>query len=151
MESTEDTGRENMFAELAKVKGKPTPLAVQYDEPLSFDDEGDGELTIDLYQTKNDVVMQSAVAGVDIDDLEISIMNESITIRGKREKTEVVAEKDYYYQECFWGSFSRSLILPTEVDPDKSTAELKKGVLTIRMPKVLRTKGKKLRVKTTDT
>jgi len=150
MESTEDMGKENMFAELAKVKGKPTPLAVHYDEPLAFDDDGDGELTIDLYQTKNDVVMQSAVAGVDIDDLEISITGESVTIRGKREKTETVSEDNYYYQECFWGSFSRSIVLPTEVDADKSTAELKKGVLTIRMPKISQTKSKKLRVKTTD-
>lgn len=150
MESTEDLTKENMFAELAKVKGKPAPLAVEYDGPLSFDNEGEGELTIDLYQTKDGVVMQSAIAGVSIDDLEISIMSESITIRGKRERTETVSEEDYYYQECFWGSFSRSLVLPTEVDPDTSTAELKKGVLTIRMPKISHAKGKKLRVKTSD-
>lgn len=149
MEPTENN-KENMFAELAKVKGKPAPIATEYDAPLTFDDEGDGELTIDLFQTKDDVVMQSAIAGVDIDDLEINITSEAVTIRGRREKTETVSEKDYFYQECFWGSFSRSIVLPAEVDADKSSAKLTKGVLTIRMPKVTRAKTKKVKVKASD-
>ena len=79
-------------------------------------------------------------------DLEVHISNDSVTIRGTRKKTEEVQDKDYFYQECFWGTFSRTVLLPGEVDPDKSVASLKSGILTVRMPKVAKSKTKKLRV-----
>lgn len=112
-----------------------------------FFDENEGQLTVDVYQTESEIYVQSAVAGVSPEDLEINITPESVTIRGKRQRTEKIEEKDYFYQECFWGRFSRSVILPQEVDPDRSTAALKNGVLTIRMPKLNRQKAKKLKVK----
>ena len=87
------------------------------------------------------------MAGVLPDDLEINITTESVTIRGEREREEKVEAKDYLYQECFWGSFSRSIILPQEIDPDRAVATLKNGVLTIRLPKVDRQKAKKIKVK----
>lgn len=136
---------ENIFAELAKVK--ETVVPVFNDEkngPLS---ESEGRLTVDVYQTDDEIIIQSAVAGVNVDDLEINITNESVSIRGERQKTERVEEKDYFYQECFWGRFSRVIILPQEVDPEKSTASLKEGILTIRLPKLNRQKAKKLKVK----
>lgn len=151
MEETFNAGKDNMFVELAKVKSQqPTSLRIDTDESLGYGDDSEGQLTVDVYQTKDELVVQSAVAGVKLDDLEINISNESVTIRGKREKTETVSSKDYYYQECFWGTFSRSIILPTEVDPDKSTAAIKSGVLTIRMPKMVKSKAKKLKVKSVD-
>ena len=141
----------NIFAELAKVKSQPTALKIEKeeDEKLqpSLEDEIEGQLTVDVYQTKDAIIVPSTVAGVDPEDLEINITNESVTIHGSREKIEIVEEKDYFYQECFWGKFSRSIILPQEVDPEKSTASIKSGILIIRMPKLNRRKAKKLKVK----
>jgi HSP20 family protein len=109
--------------------------------------ETEGQLTVDVCQTDSEIIIQSTIAGVLPEDLEINITAESVTIRGKREREEKVEAKDYLYQECFWGSFSRSIILPQEIDPDRAVATLKNGVLTIRLPKVDRQKAKKIKVK----
>ncbi len=139
--------KDNIFVELAKVKSEPHPLKVEGEETsFNLEEESEGQLTVDVYQDKDNIVVQSTVAGVNPEDLEINITNESVTVKGKRERTEKIEEKDYFYQECFWGKFSRSIILPEEIDPDKSTATLKNGVLTIRMPKLNRKKAKKLKV-----
>ncbi|MEK7624530.1 MAG: Hsp20/alpha crystallin family protein [Patescibacteria group bacterium] len=109
--------------------------------------ESEGQLTVDVYQTDNEIIVQSTVAGVSPEELDINISTEGVTIKGKREREEEVKEKDYFYQECFWGSFSRSIILPQEIDPERSTAVIKNGILTIRMPKLERQKAKKIKVK----
>lgn len=138
-----------MFVELAKVKTEPKTLKVETDAPAatSSGDELEGQLTVDVFQDDENIIVQSTVAGVNPDDLEINITSESVTVKGKREKSEAVEEKDYFYQECFWGGFSRSIILPQEVDPEKSTAALKNGILTIKMPKLDRKRAKKLKVR----
>lgn len=131
---------EETEAELASVK-----------KPLSKDDlleEGDGQLTIDVYQTPEAIVVESPIAGVNSDDLDIDITNESITIRGKRERSQKIKDEDYFYQECYWGKFARTIILPQEINPEEATAGMKNGVLTIRLPKLDREKTKKLKVKT---
>lgn len=109
-------------------------------------DEGEGQLTIDVYQTPEEIVVESTIAGVNPENLDVDISPESVTIRGKREKEKKISEEDYFYQECYWGKFSRSVILPQEIDPDKSIATLKNGVLSVHMPKVDRRKSKKLKV-----
>lgn len=109
--------------------------------------EAEGQLTVDVFQTDKEIIVQSTVAGVSDEDLEINITGESVTIRGKREKEEKIEDQDYFYKECFWGSFARSIILPQEIDPDRSTAVLKNGILTIRMPKIERQKARKIKVK----
>ncbi|MCL4426921.1 Hsp20/alpha crystallin family protein, partial [Patescibacteria group bacterium] len=75
-----------------------------------------------------------------------SITNDMVTIRGKREKEEHVKGEDYYYQELYWGSFSRSIILPTDVETEKASASLKDGILTIRLPKVEKVRTRKIKV-----
>ena len=143
-----DKNKDDIFVELAKVKTEPTKLKIEKEEaPPSVEEESEGQLTVDVYQDGDNVIVQSTVAGVDPDDLEVNITNESVTIHGKREKMEKIEEKDYFYQECFWGRFSRSIILPQEVDPEKSTAALKNGILIIKMPKLNRKRAKKLKVK----
>ena len=140
--------KDDIFVELAKTKTEPKAIKIETDEPAAtLDEENEGQLTVDVYQDGDDVVVQSTVAGVNPDELEINITNESVTIRGKRERMEKIEEKDYFYQECFWGRFSRSIILPQEVDPEKSTANIKNGVLIVRMPKLNRKRAKKLKVK----
>jgi len=110
-------------------------------------DEGEeGQLTIDVYQTPNEVVIKSTVAGVKPEDIDISFTNDMITVRGRRKKEEEISTEDYYYQELYWGAFSRSVILPVEVDVDKAKAEIKNGILTVRLPKSEKIKTKKIRV-----
>lgn len=140
--------KDDVFFELAKTKSEPKPLKIELDERPLAEDDSEGQLTIDVYQDKDDIVVQSAVAGVDPENLEISITPESVTVHGKREKTDTIEDKDYFYQECFWGKFSRSIILPHEIDPEKAAANVKNGILTIRLPKLDRKRAKKLKVKT---
>lgn len=110
-------------------------------------DDNEGQLTIDVYQTDNDVVIKSTIAGVKPEDLDVSINNDMITIRGERRQDEQVAPENYYYQECYWGSFSRSVILPIDVMADKIEASMKNGILTVRMPKAINAKTKKIQVR----
>ncbi|HEX8993931.1 MAG TPA: Hsp20/alpha crystallin family protein [Candidatus Paceibacterota bacterium] len=110
-------------------------------------EEGEGQLAIDVYQSGGDIIIEAPVAGVGIDDLDIEISPESVTIRGKREQREKVSEKDYLYQECYWGKFSRSIILPQEINPDHATATFKNGVLHVTLPKVNKQKMKKVKVR----
>ncbi|OGZ54364.1 MAG: hypothetical protein A3B25_01725 [Candidatus Ryanbacteria bacterium RIFCSPLOWO2_01_FULL_48_26] len=109
--------------------------------------EPEGQLTVDVYQTANDIVIESAIAGVKPDDIDINVSNDSITIRGERKQENQVRDQDYFYQECYWGRFSRSVILPQEVDPENATVNFKNGILTVRLPKLNRKKSKKLKVR----
>jgi HSP20 family protein len=109
--------------------------------------DADGQLTIDVYQTENDIVIKSTIAGVKPEDLDVSISNDMITIKGERKNEEVVENENYYYQECYWGSFSRSVVLPVDVISEKAEASLKNGILTIRLPKADATRTKKIQVR----
>ena len=132
------------------MAGKGKKIKTNEDKEIESDgifEEGEGQLTIDVYQTPEEVVVESTIAGVKPEDLDISITNEAVTIRGKREKTETIKDEDYFYQECYWGKFSRSIILPQEIDADKAVAALKNGILIIRLPKLNRQKTKKLKIK----
>ncbi len=107
----------------------------------------EGQLTIDVYQTQNDIVIKSTIAGVKSEDIDIEIANDTITIKGIREKDDSVSQEDYYYQELYWGPFSRSVILPLDVDADKARASIKNGILTIKLPKLEKLKTKTIKIK----
>ncbi|KKT81564.1 MAG: hypothetical protein A3B99_02755 [Candidatus Yanofskybacteria bacterium RIFCSPHIGHO2_02_FULL_44_12b] len=98
------------------------------------DDEG--QLTVDIFQTDKEIVIQSTIAGVDPNNIDISITKSRVTIRGHRESSEKIDSSDFYHQEIYWGSFSRSIILPVDIDPDRSRASMKNGILTVRLPKL---------------
>jgi len=100
-----------------------------------LDDESEGQLMLDVYQDQKNIYVKSTMAGVDPAELEVSLNNDMLTIRGKRSREEVNEAVDYFYQECYWGNFSRSIILPVEVKPDKISAVLKDGILTVTLPK----------------
>ncbi len=108
--------------------------------------ESEGQLTIDVFQTEDDVVIQSTIAGVSDKDLDISVTNDMVTIKGSRAPEQKIRSSDYYYQELYWGPFSRSIILPVDVDADSAKASMKNGILTIRLPKMDRVRTKKIRV-----
>ena len=110
-------------------------------------EEEEGQLSVDVYQDKDNIIIKSTIAGVKPEDIDISINNDLITIKGKREMEETVKDEDYFYQECYWGSFSRSIILPVEVKADQAQAELKNGILTIVLPKVKPSKAVSIKVK----
>jgi len=106
-----------------------------------------GQLAVDVYQTKDKVIIKAPIAGVNPADLDIAISDDVVTIKGDRKDESIIEKEHYYVQECFWGSFSRSVILPTSTVPEKAEATLKNGVLTIEIPKVQQEKVKKIVVK----
>jgi len=95
-----------------------------------------GELVVDVYETEADFVVLAAIAGVQIKDLDISLEKEMMVIKGNRYDPHVVSGKRYFYQECYWGPFSRKVVLPENIDIDKADAQMDKGVLTVKIPKV---------------
>lgn len=110
-------------------------------------EEQEGQLTVDVFQDDENILIQSTVAGVSPEDLDVSITNDMVVIRGERRSQHTVNPADYFYQECYWGTFSRSIILPVEIDADRAEAKIKNGVLTIRIPKANAAVTRKLKVK----
>ena len=136
--------------QLAKASGSVAShpkLTVHKEEEVFGDDGPSGQLTIDVYQTPSHIVIESAVAGVSESDLSIDVTNDSVSIKGQRRREKHVRDEDYLYQECYWGRFSRSVILPQEVDPEEAVASFKNGILTIQLPKLNKQKTHKLKVK----
>jgi len=123
------------------------PQQSQYVEEEHFSSDAEGQLTIDVYQTDMEIVIKSTIAGVKPEDLDVSINNDMVTIKGERKNEEGVNGENYYYQECYWGYFSRSVVLPVDIIADKAEASLKNGILTIRLPKADTTKIKKIQVR----
>ena len=107
----------------------------------------EAELTIDVYQTPTDIVVQTMVAGVRPEDLEISIARDVITIRGKREESRTVDEENYFTKELYWGKFSRTISLPAEVEPEEVEAIEKHGLLTIKIKKVDKNKTNNVKIR----
>jgi HSP20 family protein len=107
----------------------------------------DGQLSVDVYQTKDNLVVRSTIAGVKPENIDISIDNDVLTVRGERKMEEKIVNEDYFYQECYWGNFSRSIVLPVEVKADEVEASLKNGVLTIVLPKARKNKSIAVKVK----
>lgn len=126
---------------------EPSTQNVPAEQDESWAGDSEGQLTIDVYQTDNDIVIKSTIAGVKPEDLDVSINNDMVTIRGDRKNEEKVEGENYYYQECYWGTFSRSVILPVEVIADKVEATMKNGILTVRLPKADTTKTKRIQVR----
>ncbi len=138
----EDEGEAEMFINSSNRR------TMQQEETITpTNDESEGQLTIDVYQTENDIVIKSTIAGVKPEDLDVSINSDMVSIRGERKNEEVVNDDNYYYQECYWGNFSRSVILPVDVLAEKAEAAMKNGILTIRLPKADNTKTKKIQVR----
>ncbi len=108
----------------------------------------EGELPVDMYQTGDSIVIRAMVAGVSPDDLDISITRDMVTIKGRRDEIQEAADEDYYHRELFWGSFTRTLLLPEEVLIDEADAKEKHGLLEIVLPKVDKDRSTKLKVKT---
>lgn len=120
--------------------------------PTSGDDwlaeyGNEGQLSVDVYQTPNEVYVRAPIAGVKPEDVEVVIENGVLNIKGKRKDELQIKEEDFYMKECFWGAFARSISLPVEVDENRVQASLKDGILVIKISKLRREKGKPVKVK----
>ena len=111
------------------------------------EEEQDAELTMDVYQTPTDIIVQTMVAGVRPEDLEITIARDMITVKGKREESRTIDEDNYFTKELYWGTFSRTMLLPQEIDPEEAEATEKHGLLTIKLPKIDKEKKTSVKVK----
>ncbi len=146
-----DTFEEEVAHPNANLKKlAPTPGAagraaapVPQEEPV----QAEGQLPVDVFQTPNEIVIRAFVAGVRPDEMNVSISRDMVVIEGSREERDRVAGSDYFNQELFWGSFSRTVLLPQEIDVDNSSAGSKDGLLSIILPKLDRARQTKLRVK----
>lgn len=121
-------------------KGEPSPLAELEEEPA-------GELAVDVYQTPTHIIIKAMIAGVKPEDLDVSITRDMVTIRGKRERHTEGTAGDFFFQELYWGAFSRTIVLPQEVEIEEADATEKHGLLTVRLPKLDKGRQAKLKVK----
>ncbi|PIR69257.1 MAG: hypothetical protein COU47_04135 [Candidatus Niyogibacteria bacterium CG10_big_fil_rev_8_21_14_0_10_46_36] len=138
----------DMIEEEKPAMSSPEPHHITHphnnEAPLQ---EEEAQLTVDMHQTSDEIIIEAMVAGVKPEDLDVSITQDMVTINGKRSKSSTVHDDNYYYQELYWGGFSRSILLPQEVDSEEAEATMKHGLLTIRLPKLDKTKVQKLKIK----
>lgn len=120
------------------------PHAGQWEEEA---EEEEGELSVDIYQTPDAIVVKALVAGVNPSNIDISLTRDMVIIRGNREEHKETTAEDYFYKELFWGSFARTILLPEEVDVDEAEATTNHGILVIRLPKINKERQTKLKVK----
>ena len=148
-EEVEDQGQgviiEEVEEEVSVAPRQPQATTKEGNEDWLNDFEG--QLNIDMYQTKDNVIIKSTIAGVRPEDIDITVANDMVTIKGSRKKEENIPQDDYFYQECYWGNFSRSVIIPVDIDSEEIEADLKDGILTVIIPKAAKAKTKKVKVK----
>jgi HSP20 family protein len=141
----EAAGAEEESEEEDTAEIEPVQAADQKEEDWMSDYEG--ALNIDMYQTKDNVIIKSTIAGMRPEDIDITVANDMVSIKGERSKEENIPQDDYFYQECYWGSFTRSVIVPVDIDSEHIEADYKDGMLTIIIPKAAKAKTKKVKVK----
>ena len=130
-------------------EGDMAPIAVGADEVTATGkDEDGGELSVDMYQTQNDIIIRAVVAGCRPEDVEVDIARDSVKIKGERHEKHEVQEGNYHHRELYWGVFSRTITLPAEVEPEETEATEKHGILTLRLPKIDKAKRASIKVRT---
>ncbi|MFM7088170.1 MAG: Hsp20/alpha crystallin family protein [Candidatus Paceibacterota bacterium] len=126
-----------------RVKEEKTTTETNWME----EENDEAELAVDVYQTATEIIVQTFVAGVRTEDLELSIARDMITIRGKRDEVRSIDDEDYFVKELYWGRFARTILLPQEIEPDEAEATEKHGLLTIKLQKVDKAKKNTIKVK----
>ncbi|MEK7593690.1 MAG: Hsp20/alpha crystallin family protein [Patescibacteria group bacterium] len=107
----------------------------------------EGQLSVDVYQNQNEIVIEAMIAGVRPEDLNVAITRDMVTIKGRRQETSAIIEENYFYKELYWGSFSRTILLPHEIDIEAASASEKHGLLTVTLPKIDKGRQAKLKVR----
>ena len=134
----EDDSEETVSGKSPESKGKAGWLEEEAEE---------GQLAVDVHQTPDALHIKAMVAGVRPEDLDVTITRDMVTIRGKREEMRTVNNEDFFLKELYWGSFSRTIMLPAEVEPEEADASEKHGLLILKLPKIDKAKQTKVRVK----
>ena len=127
------------------------PESKSDNQPSKEEGEGEekteeGQLAVDVFQTDNEIIIQSTIAGVKVEDIDVTIQNDMVSIKGERKREIETPAENYFYQECYWGPFSRSIILPEEIKAENAKAAIKNGVLTLHLPKAEKAKTTKIKV-----
>ena len=132
---------------------QPTPEAVEETPVMPVEDEWNdddavlpGQLAVDVYETREKLVVKARTAGVNKGDLDVSIADNTLSIRGTLSAGNEDQVENYFVQECYWGEFSRSIALPVPVKEEDIEAVLKDGVLTVSFTKVKQDTVKKIQV-----
>lgn len=140
-------GNKNEEGELSEETSEDEEVLVNEEEKKEwFEDEQPSSLSVDVYDSGDGFIIKSTLAGVTADDIKIIVDEQSVKIEGRREQEEKIAADRYVYQECYWGSFERVIKLPLAVDKDKVEANLKNGVLTIKLVKASKSEPRVVRV-----
>ncbi|MBU4480111.1 Hsp20/alpha crystallin family protein [Patescibacteria group bacterium] len=139
-----DEEKENRHLNVNR-NGKPNEI--NHESNWMEEEAEEGELTIDMFQDPEKIVVKTMVAGVKPEDLDISITRDMVTIKGKREESHIISEDDYFAKELYWGSFSRTITLPSEIDIEEAKATEKHGLLILELPKIDKGRQTKLKVK----
>lgn len=134
-------------AEAPATRPKARHLSLDEDMEEVDPDMEEGELSVDVYQTPSEIIIEAMVAGVKPEDLHLSITRDMVTIKGRRDGNTQVTHDDYFYKELYWGTFTRTILLPHEVEIEEAEAVEKHGLLIIRLPKVDKARQTKLKVK----
>lgn len=145
--SLRDTDEDAFHDEDELTLSKPAPETDTTDWPAMDEEEPASELAVDVYQTEDEIVVKAMAAGVKPEDMDIDIARDMVIITGSRKEGSLAETGDYIHQELFWGSFSRTIVLPEEIDPETSIATEKNGLIIIRLPKIDKKRKTKLRVK----
>lgn len=104
----------------------------------------EGELTVDVYQTEESIIIQAPIAGIKKEDIEIVTEKDMVTIKGERNRPKNGDPKEFFIEESFWGPFSREIVLPEETDPSRIKATMEQGILTIKIPRIEREKRREV-------
>lgn len=128
-------------------RAKSVPISSGGSITTVVEEEEAGELAVDVYQTPSHIIIKAMIAGVRPEDLDVSITRDMVTIKGKRERHTEGSAGDFFFQELYWGSFARTIVLPQEVEIEEAEATEKHGLLIIRLPKLDKGRQAKLKVK----
>lgn len=109
--------------------------------------ESEGQLAVDVLQTEKNLIILAAIAGMKVEDIDVIIEEEIVTVKGKRKNPLADKPTGYFIEECYWGPFSRRIILPIDVDGSRADASMKDGILTISIPKIIRDKKRKVSIR----
>ncbi len=149
-----DISRESRFAPKSRgIFGRETGRDLERSEirqtASTWNEEpaGEGELSLDVFQTPEDIIVRTMIPGVRKDDMDISISRDSITIKGSRKEERIIPDQDYVVRELYWGTFSRTVAFPHEVDIEHAEATENQGMLTIKLPRIDKDRQTKLRIK----
>src|SRR3989344_4013948 len=127
-----------------KIKNESILITTEKEKNIPEDKENifnpEGELVVDVFETNSDFVVLTAIAGVEIKDLDIAVEEDMMVIKGQRLNPHQSQDKKYFYQECYWGAFSKKIVLPENIDTKTAEAQIDKGVLTIKIPKIKESK-----------